>query len=179
MADIRESFPTLIDGTGAGVSASGVQTGTVIGTKTGALVFGFRDSSGNAIAPALDAAGRLGVTTAAVGTAKRARGENTTGSLTPVAVATLTLVAGKVYADVSILVSCRRDALYQLIQNDNGTETVLADIILGPGQFTFGEEFDQLSFTAGATGTQQLIVRGQNFSNLSNLRASVHCLELA
>lgn len=176
MADIRESFPVLVDASGAGVSGAAVASGDAAGSKVGNIAFGFRDNTGAVVLPQLDAAGKLPVTLSAAGTTKRARGENA-GSGAPVAIATITLVALASYADISIICSCRRDSLFQLIHNNNGVETILLDIVTGPGQFTVAQEFDQLEFAAGATGVQQLIVRGNNFESAATLRATVAVLE--
>lgn len=178
MADIRESFPTLEDGTGAGVCA----TASLVGDSPSGKVFMptimWKDSSGNLAIPQLTAQGRIPVDTEqVVGTIKRARGTVSAGSLTATNVATLSLTATKKYSDISFIVSCRKDAFFQIVQNDNGSQTVLYDVILGPGQLSFQCNLHVDQFTAGTTGTQQLLVVGNNFSTQSALYATVTCVE--
>ena len=177
MADIREIFPILDDGTGAGAALSSAQSGDAASGKIGSVAFAFQDSSGNLALPALSVSGQVPVTLAATGTQVWAQGESTAGSLTVVNVATLTLTAGKDYSDIMILVSSRRDALFQLVWNDNGTPNVIYDVIVGAGQYSFSVCIDNVKFTAGASGTQQLILKAHNFEKASALRGTVAAME--
>lgn len=204
MADERASFPTLEDASGIGEALRTVQEGQSVASKNGALAWAFKDSSGNAIAapvrtigdaaaglpvlpvaafrdssgnlvfPQLNAANQLPVTFAATGNGKKARGEVLAGSATLTTVATLTLATSKTYDNLNFVVSCFRDALFQVIWNDDGVETVLGDALCGPGQFTFHGALPDAEFTSGASGTQQLLIKALNTTgSLSALRAAL------
>lgn len=202
MADERASFPSLENASGIGEALRTVQEGESVASKNGALGFSHKDLSGNAIAapvrndgeangpgvpgfafqdssgnltrPQLNSAGQLPVTLSATGNGKKARGELLAGSGTLVTIATLTLATSKTYDQLNFIVSCFRDALFQVIWNDDGAETVLADALCGPGQFTFHGALPDAEFTSGASGTQQLLIKAINTTgSLSALRASL------
>jgi hypothetical protein len=148
--------------------------------KRGLTAFGFRDSSGNLILPQLTAAGKIAVDTgAAPGTCLNAFGKNATGSLTEVVVATIALQNSKMYSAIASTVSCTRTAVYRLVWNNNGVETELAVQIVGAGQFSHDFVQDCLQFTSGATGTQELKVFAYNLDKVSQLSATISCLEAA
>lgn len=140
-------------------------------------VLGFRDSSGNLIAPQLNTAGQLPVTLDATGNSLYARGK-VAGSLTQVTVATLTLTVDKFYEDLQFVVSCFRDAVFEIIWNDNGAETILAEALCGPGQYTVNALLKHVEFQAGSTGTQQILVKAINLNATSDLRATVSVVEI-
>lgn len=179
MADVREVFPILADVSGVGVDVAQMQEGWSPVGKNGLIGFSFKDSAGNVVLPTLTSDGKIAVTTAAVGTKKKARGEDLAGStvLTLVTGSTIALTATKVYADLNLVCSSRRGALFQVIWNDNGTETVLLDAIVDSGQYTVSAQMNDMVFTAGATGTQELYVKALNFEKASALRASIDILE--
>jgi hypothetical protein len=178
MAFEREVFPILETSGGQGSSASQSQAGDAAAGKRGLTAFGFRDSSGNLVLPQLTAAGKLAVDTgSSSGTCKKAFGKNATGSLTEVLLATISLTASKVYADIASTVSCTRTAVYRLVHNDNGVETELAVQIVGAGQFSHDFAQACLEFTAGATGTQELKLFGINLDKASQLSGTISCLE--
>lgn len=180
MAFEREVFPILETTGGVGATASQSQAGDAAAGKRGVTSFGFRDSSGNLILPQLTASGKLPVDTgASAGTCKSAFGKNATGSLTEVVVATITLVNSKVYSQIASTVSCTRTAVYRLVHNNNGVETELAVQIVGAGQFSHDFLQDCLQFTAGGTGTQELKIYGINLDKVSQLSATISCLEAA
>jgi hypothetical protein len=139
-------------------------------------VLGFKDSSGDLVAPQLNAAGAVPVTFDA-GTEVYARGTAAgNASLTDVAV--LTLTASTMYKGIEALVSCFRDAIFQVVQVDDATTTVLAEFLCGPGQFTNFAKLENMIITAGASGTQQLKIRAQNLNALSDFRATIASIEL-
>lgn len=176
--DFRESFPILEDATGEGVALSKSLEGDAASGKIAATVLTFKDSSGNLVHPQLDAAGRIKVTPSA-GVPVKARGEVPAGSAsgTLATVAELVLTAEKTYVEIEALVSCRRDALFVLEQVDDAAVTVLEDVILGPGQYTFKTDLSSEEITAGASGTQKLRLRAYNLlagaAGLSALRGTI------
>lgn len=179
MADIRESFATLEN--------VATQEGAVLGARTegqaaagiqGSIGFAFKDSSGNVVMPQLSPAGEIYVSTEKPGDNLHARGENA-GSATVVTIATITLTASKSYQGIEAIVSCFRDAIFQIIQINDAVETVLADALVGPGHYSQEIDLERIEFTAGATGTQELVVRANNINALSSMRASLATKELA
>jgi len=178
MADVRESFPTLEDGLGEGVTLAARQEGDSPATKNGSIGFSFKDSAGNVVLPQLTAGGAIKVDTdAANGTEKKAAAK-VTGNATEVMVAEITLTASKTYAEIFSRQSCFRDAIFRLVQLDNVTETELDYALCGPGQFTNEMGFKNLKITAGSTGTQKLKVMAKNVNTLSDFRAAITCVEL-
>ncbi len=102
-----------------------------------------------------------------------ARGEDLTGSLTLVDVATISLDPDTGFKELDIICSCRNASFFQVVQDDDGAETVLVDIILSAGQFTLGAILKQIQFTSGSSGVQELILRGKNFILASSLRGTI------
>lgn len=88
------------------------------------------------------------------------------------------MTASAVYEDIGFVVSSRRDSLFQIIQQNDVTETILAEIIVGAGQYTVSSQVHCLTITAGATGVQKLKVKAKNFEALSSLRATVTINEI-
>jgi hypothetical protein len=87
--------------------------------------------------------------------------------------------APQIYEEIGFIVSCRRDALFQIIHNNNGSETILAEMVVGSGAYTALGQLHCLSFQTGATGTQELKIKAMNFEAQSSLRASLTATELA
>lgn len=180
MADPNELFHILKDTDGSGKSPDkAIDATTAAAALLGMVGFSFKDSSGNVVLPQLDSLGRLPVT-ASVGVCKYANGELAAGSLTLAAVtnAEIVLTASKTYEEVGVVISCRQAALYQIIWQDDATDNIIAEFIVGPGDYSESTQIHCFSFTAGATGTQKLKVKAKNFELLSSLRASIAVTEL-
>lgn len=179
MADLEEVFKILKDdATGAGEAPVSRIEGEAGAGKEGMIGFAFKDSSGNVVLPALTADGKLPVDTAAVaGTV--IRDVNTAAGVGGVAndVITLTLTTNEVYNMADFMGASSRIAKWEVVLNDNATETVLDTFITGPGQFTFAEEPKNLEFTAGATGTQELILRGTALFASTDLHGRVSIID--
>lgn len=178
MSDLRSLFPVLEDvGTGAGAALAKVQQGDAGAAKNGLIGFAFKDASGNVILPQLDAAGRIKVTSDVGATLVDAA--KVAGSATEVEVAKITLTVNKVYTEISAHASCFRDAAFRIYHNDDGAETDLGFILCGPGDFT-GEMLPMgLEVTAGATGTQEIVIKALNLNSLSDFRATIVAKEIA
>ncbi len=205
MADVRESFTTLEGASQEGLALRAVQEGDAVAAINGSLAFGFKDSSGNAIAPALNASNELPVVgpltdtelrASAVpvsgpltdtqlraspvpvtfgsvnGNGKKARG-TIAGNASMTTVASLSLTASKVYDGLDFIVSCFRNARFQVILSDNAVETVIADAICGPGQFSVHAAMKEAEISTGATGTQLLLIKGLNTDALSDMYAAM------
>lgn len=182
--DLRESFPILedIDNNNEGAAPSSAEVGQTPTGRTGMMALAFRDSTGNYVLPQLDAEGRLPVTQEGAGIPLKAKGELAAGSATlaDVTGASLTLVATKNYTKIAATVLCTIESLFQVIQSDNAVETVIAEILIGPGQYTFTWQHQGIEALAGATGPQLLKIKGQNLGNkLSSLRANLSAVQAA
>jgi hypothetical protein len=178
MADVREVFPILEDSSNVGAVLSKSQSGDASAGKVGLTGFVFRDSSGNLVLPQLTAAGKISVDagSSASGTCKSAYGTNA-GSLSNVTLGTITLTASKVVSDIEAQLSCSRSALAEIVWNNDGAETILGWIMTGPGQFTAHLDINCLTFTSGATGTQQILFRAKNLDKAASLYGTVAVLE--
>jgi hypothetical protein len=189
MADVRESFVTLEGESQEGLALRAVQEGQSVAAKNGSIGFAFKDNSGNAILPSLNGSGQLPVVgpltdvelraspvpvafVTLTGDGRRARG-TAGGSLTLVTVATLTLATSETYENLDFIVSCFRDARFQVILNDDGAETIIADALCGPGAFSFHGQLSEAEFSTGATGTQSIIIKALNLNAPSDFYASV------
>lgn len=181
MADLRASFTILEDvTTQAGLPLHKAVEGDAAAGLNAHPSFIAKDPSNNLIYLKTNAAGELIVDTEAVsGTCKKANGELATGSATLdfVTGCEITLTANKVISEVGFLVSCQRDALFQVIWLNNATPTLLGEIVVGAGAYTFSQELHCLSFTAGSTLPQKLQLKAKNFNALASLRGSLTCIE--
>jgi len=149
--------------------------------KEGLVAFAFKDSTGDLVLPQLTASGAISVTSATTATRlKSPAGELAAGSATIANVtgASITLTVNKVYYGISAVVSSRRDSLFQLVQVNDATSTVLAEAIVGAGQYTFEMLWPDMQITAGASGTQTLKIMAKNFEALSSLRATLTVNEI-
>jgi len=165
--DSAGNIPVVVDHASAeGDAAAGVD---------GSIGFAFKDSSGDLVLPQLDASGNILVSFSDRLCLKSPAGELAAGSASIVAVtgASITLAVATVYDNIGFIFSSRRDSLFQLIQTDDATVTVLAEFIVGAGQYTVVGELHCFKITTGASGTQTLSVKAKNFEALSSLRATI------
>lgn len=185
MAHNRESFPGLedIDASNVGKALSSAAPGLTPTARVGAMMLAFRDSAGNLVLPQLDSEGRLPVTNDASGIPLKGQGELAAGSATLVAVtgAEITLVATKNNGKIAAMVACTVESLFQIIASDAGVETILAQLIVGPGQYTAQWNPDGLEVLAGPTGVQKLLIKGQNLvaGKVSALTANISAIQFA
>jgi len=183
MTDLRTSTMILEDATtAAGLPLHKVLEGDAYAAKNALPALVAKDSTGLLLKYLkVDANGALLVNTEVVSTCKKAKGELAAGSgtLALVTGASIILTADKSYEGVGFVVSCRRDALFQIIWSDDVTDNVLAEIVVGSGSYTAVGELHCLNFTAGATGVQALKLKAMNFEALSSLRGSIVVSEVA
>lgn len=153
------------------------QEGDAAAGKEGLVAFAFKDSTGDLVLPQLTAGGQIPVSFTEGLCYKSPAGELAAGSATLAAVtnAEITLSTSTSYGGIGFILSSRRDSLFQIIQQDDATDTVLAEFIVGPGQYTINGELHCLKITTGASGTQKLKVKAKNFEALSSLRATITC----
>lgn len=183
MADLREVFPVLedIDGSGAAITK-------VVEGDSAAGVFGAvpalvaKNSTGDLQFITLDAQGRIPVSSEGAGILVRARGElaegNATSGMADVTGAVLNLEHGEDYSEISFVVSCTRETHAQLIFSNDGSETIMTDVILGPGQYTFESDLPKDKVTAGLIGAQQIKIVARNLSKASAIRASIGAIKV-
>lgn len=179
MADEAPLFKVLQNASGSAEAIDKVESGDAPGTKNGILAFGFRDSAGNVILPQLTPGGAVMVDSgASLGTMMHARGENA-GSLTSVTIATIALSVTESYNSIEAIGSCLRETLFQIIHNDDGSEEIMGEFIVGAGQYSFHWESQSMSVTAGATGTQELLLKAMNLDKVSTIRGNLCAFEAA
>ena len=140
-------------------------------TLANALFRGFRNSSGDPIAPQLTADGKLPVTSEAAGTCVEDYAQNGTGNASLTDLVTLALTLNKVHSQTEFLTSSIVETQWELVYIDDvgGTpsETVVARWITGPGQFSKAHTFKCGTVdTNGGTGTQNLVLRFKNIDQL-------------
>jgi hypothetical protein len=187
VADTRELFNILSDGSDAGVEYKGKAPGEAQSTDDQAPVlpavdlagnlqnlpvrsvgdadsdgtpsFSFRDSSGNLVRPQLNADGTVPVSFAS-GTAQSASSVATIAALsTEQDVVSIAVANNDVVEANMAMGSAFQPMLFVLYHDDNGSLNELARFVVGPGDFSHTANLNNISFTAGATGTQQLILR--------------------
>lgn len=185
MVDPAELYNTLDDGSGGGLAPRARQEGDAAAALNGLIGFSFKDSSGNVVLPQLDASGRVPVTSDASGTCLYENGELAAGSLSiaDVTGAKITLTVTKTYSDIGMIICCLHASLFQIIHTDDEggggeVQTVIAEAIVGPGQFSFQGNMDCFILdTTGGTGTITLKIAAKNFRVLSSLRGALQALE--
>lgn len=90
--------------------------------------------------------------------------------VTPAAINTLTtvvdltLLVDEIYEKPAIRVSSFHPCMWELVQVNDVTLTVLDSMLTGPGQFTFNINYAALELTAGSSGTQALRIRATQLS---------------
>jgi len=95
------------------------------------------------------------------------------GNASLTTVASLTLAVNEVYENLDFIVSCFRDCRFQVILSDNGSETIIADALAGPGAFSFHANFGEMELATGSTGAQLLLIKGINLNALSDMYAAM------
>lgn len=179
MADVRSVFVNLEDSSSkAGLPLHKALEGEAIAAKNaqGALVA--KDPSGNFKYLETDANGNLTVIAGYDYAALSDHGTNA-GNAAFQDIATITLTADKEYKSLEWLVSSFRDTVFQLVQIDDATETVLIDgIRVGNALLTNSGKLEGLEFTAGSTGTQELVLRGKNLNATSTMDGVITIKEM-
>jgi hypothetical protein len=185
--DVQEVFCTTQSLAGVGVPLTSVQPGSSSTLVFGSVGFAFQDVNGNVVLPMLDAQGRIKVTTDAVTyVPSRAHGR-VAGALAVTGandytnyqtVLSVPAVAASGYGAFNGKVTCRRDALFQLVYSDVGGSLVVLDsTILGPGEFSapIGVGSDYFMVPASAN-TPVFQVRAVNLGTVSDLSATLAVL---
>lgn len=180
MAEIRSSVCVLEDSsTQAGLPLHKVAQGDAASGKNALAALVAKDPSGNLQYLKLDATNRLITTSSSADLAQLSdEGSNTGGSATFVDLASITLTPDASYKSPGLSVSCSRDAIFQLVQVDDATTSVLATMRVGQGEMTFAQLFSGIEFVAGSTGTQVLKIQGKNSNALSEMNSNLYVSEI-
>jgi hypothetical protein len=180
MADTRTSFTVLEDSsTQAGLPIHKVLQGDALAAKNAIPALIAKDISGNLRYPLVDALDQLVVTTDSSALANLSATGTVAGNAAFTPVATITLVANRVYRDISVMAACFRDAEFKLVFTDDVTPTDLAlGILTGAGALSVAASLKSLEFTAGATGTQTLTLEAKNLNALSDFRGTIAVQEV-
>ena len=178
MADVRSHWVTLENPTTtAGVPLHHVTEGDAANARNAHAVLPVKDDSGNLqYIPMVD--GKVSVTFQGGDISNLSdRGEHAGDNSTYQDIATIVLQNDTVYEKLGWVLSCFRDAHFEIVFIDDvggtPTETVLADILCGPGDYTDSNELIEVTFTSGSTGTQNLVVRGKNMNAASTMRGTI------
>lgn len=182
MADLRTSFPMLEDAvTAAGLALHKVLEGDAAAAKNALAGLIARNGAALAYLKVDPTTGALIVTSEGSKICRTKRG-TATGSTAFVDVAVYTLANSKSYEDLNWVVSCFRDAVYEIVyvEDVGGTpiEMILADILVGSGDFTDSGALKCATFTTPGAGVNELRIRAKNQSSLSDFRGSVSIEEI-
>jgi hypothetical protein len=184
--DLREVFPILEDENGGGLGVTAATSGMSATGVTGVPVFMAIDPNGNYTNLNVNSQGQLLTASGqGAGTPIRARGQLDCGYSAPtgatilVTGAQIILGNNRTVTPLSFVVSCFREAHAQLYWVDNGSDNLLEDALVGPGQYTVQIDLTGDEITTGSTGTQTLELRARNTTNYaSTIRGSIVCVEL-
>ena len=156
-------------------------------TGEGLPAFVYLDSNGDLTRPTLSPSGALPVDLGGGGTCVEGSGtlvEQGDQALHDVTGASIAITASAVFEKIEVQVSSASPALFQLVQLDNVTDTIISTFIVGPGQYTYlmaGRNCKTV--TAGATGTQSLRIRAKHLEpgvgNQSDFYAELSGKQLA
>jgi hypothetical protein len=187
MAETREVFTHIEDASGEGLAYIGKAPGAAVSTDEQAPVlsaldgisnlqnipyrsvgdadsdgipgFSFKDSAGNLIRPTLNVDGTVPVSFAS-GTAASDSGSVTMAALnTEQDVIALAVAVDDVVVANMAMGSSFQPTVWVLYHDNNATLNELARFVTGPGDFAHTSNLSNIGFTAGATGTQRLVLR--------------------
>lgn len=180
MADLRTSFTVLEDSTTqAGVPLHKVVETDLAAGKNAIPALVAKNAAGELKYIKVNAQGELVVSLESGDYALLSDSGTHAGNAAYQDLVVIDLIASKTYRDLEVLVSCFRDAVFQVVHKDNATETVLVNgVRCGAGSLNEMAKFIALEFVAGATGTQSLVVRGKNLNALSTMDATASIKEI-
>lgn len=160
MAETREVFTILENGSAEGQPLlSRTDGGQLAATGNHAGVLAFKDSSGNDVKPQLSATGQLPVTFAAGTPSSNSAGVTIAALNTEQDVVSIAVAVNDVVEANMAMGSSFQPTLWVLYHNDNAVLNELCRFVTGPGDFAHTANLSNITFTAGATGTQELVLR--------------------
>lgn len=163
MSKKKGLFAILNDGNGAGVGIDLVNPDTTLGSAIDNTLAApsFIDSSGVLVFPQLDSEGKLPVTFDTSGVCLY-NSAKVIGSTSFQDLGSVSAQVDKMYTQFNVSISAMTEACIRLIYDDNGTEEVLAEYMLGPGQYSYCCKHDCLEKdTSGKIGTQVFKLQGK------------------
>lgn len=183
--ELRSSFPVLEDlATGAGKPwHSAIETDAAAG-RTAAPALVAKDGGGLLRYLKVNTNGEL-VTSDSDSdiVCLSAEGTIDDGSATLALVCEITLQNSKIYKDLETVVSCYRDAKYEVewVDDEGGGGEAITTLMkgrVGSGDYTDCCRLQCKEFTSGATGVQKLRIRALNQNSLSDIDGSIAIKEI-
>lgn len=178
MSDVRTSFVVLEDvSSQAGRPWHAGLQGDAASGKNAGPVLTVKDQDGNLqYIPMIN--GAIPVTSEGVVAGLNANGL-VAGSGSFQDVASITLTPDAEYKKVGFVAGCTRDAVFQIVQVDDMTTTVLVQgILVGAGSYSLADLLESIEFVAGSSGTQTLKIQGKCLNANSDLRATITTYEI-
>lgn len=176
MSDLRTSFCILEDASSqVGMPLHKVLEGDTPAAKNALAALVAKDSDGKLVYMKTDANGVLLVNTEGEDVAELfADGTHTGHKTIYQTLAEITLTTSKDYKNAHVWLSCFRDTIFQIIQTNGITETVLVSgLRVGAGMVSWAGIMKQLNFSTGASGVQKLTVKGINLESVSTMNATI------
>lgn len=182
MADLRVSFPTLEDSaTQAGLPLHKVLEGDSLTSKNAHAAFVAKDGSGAAKYLLQNDLGETLVSMEGNFVGLSDKGQ-VSGNLSIATIFDIPLQNDYVYKNISFLMTCLKDAEFEVVQIDDsaGTpvETSHFEPVTTPGNTNIAHNAPSFTFTAGSTGVCVLRVRTKNLYVASDFRASLSIQEV-
>lgn len=168
----------------SGVALNKVFEGDPAAGKKALAALISKDAAGNLQYPVVNQNNELVVSTESGDIACLSDSGNVTGSnSTEQTVVSITLQNDYTYRKLGWSVSNFRQTEYRIVWVDDvggggETETELNTILVGPSDYNDSADIDCLSFTAGATGVQELRLYGLNKDAASQLRGMISVEEV-
>jgi len=184
MADVREVFTVLEDlSTGVGLPWSQAFEGSAAENRNAAPALVAKDTAGNLIYLKTNLSGELVVSTESEEYALISDSGTNAGNAAFQDIVTLDLQVDLVYKELEIVCSCFRDAVFQVVAISDAGGTPVTTVLIngircGAGQYSAIVSLSALMFTAGATGDQELVVRGKNLNTTSTMDVVVSIKEI-
>jgi hypothetical protein len=152
--------------------------GNAIGPSMPGLVA--KDSSGNLAFIKLNSDGEVIVSSGSDGTPLSATAIVAGVLNTVTTVVNLALTVNKKYEEIEFQTACTFPVFWELVQVNDVTLTVVSSWITGAGMYSYGNILKNLLVTAGASGTQQLRIRGTQLQGpASDMHATVGAFQKA
>jgi len=180
MADSRPNFAVLQDYvSGAGLPLHKVLENDASANKNALAALVGIDPLGNLRYLKTNSTGELIISLESEEFALLSDSGTHAGSASPVDIVTIPLQNSMTYKSLEVVCSCFRDAVFSVVLVDDQAETdLIPGIRSGAGEYQDPVSLQTLMFTTGATGTQELIVRGFNLNVTSTMDAVISVKEI-
>ena len=175
MAETRETFTIVEDTDGEGQALLARTDGGQLASAGNHMgVLAFKSNAGNDVKPTLNVDGTLPVSFNA-GTPDSASGFVALAALnTEEDVVAITVAVNDVCQANMAMGSAFQDMVWVLYHDDDGSLNELARFATGAGDFSHSTELANIQFTAGATGTQRMVLRATQLrGKLTNAHGTI------